>query len=134
MHDGHKRLTMLAAKAAGLRRYFTGCACPAGHVAERFVSTRACVECAGRKSAQWKAANPDKHAAQHRKWAKANPEIARRLKLDEQKRNRAGANERNRRYRAANLESVRERSRAYAQANPGKCTAKAARRRAAEGH
>ena len=34
------------ARILGLRRYFTGVSCGRGHTAERFVSTRACVECA----------------------------------------------------------------------------------------
>lgn len=33
------------AKAAGLKRYFTGKACPHGHVAERSVSGKTCIEC-----------------------------------------------------------------------------------------
>lgn len=33
------------AKAAGLKRYFTGISCPNGHRVERFVSTGGCVEC-----------------------------------------------------------------------------------------
>jgi 5-methylcytosine-specific restriction endonuclease McrA len=38
------------AKAAGLKRYFTGEACHAGHVAERCVSDCKCVECSRLKS------------------------------------------------------------------------------------
>jgi 5-methylcytosine-specific restriction endonuclease McrA len=33
------------ALARGLKRYFTGCVCPNGHLAERYVSCFACVEC-----------------------------------------------------------------------------------------
>jgi hypothetical protein len=36
-----------AAHAAGLRRFFTGNACKRGHVAERYVSTNACIACLG---------------------------------------------------------------------------------------
>jgi hypothetical protein len=38
-------ITYADAKARGLKRYFTGKTCRAGHVAERYVSTRTCVEC-----------------------------------------------------------------------------------------
>ena len=34
-----------AAQAAGLPRYFTGRACPNGHVADRYTRSSACVEC-----------------------------------------------------------------------------------------
>ena len=41
-----KITTHAEAKAGGLKRYFTGRTCRAGHIAERYVSTRNCVECA----------------------------------------------------------------------------------------
>ena len=115
----------------GVRRYFTGLACPRGHVAERFVSTRACTQCMCEKAADWKRDNPERHAAQHRAWVQVNPEKAKALKLAEQKRNRESANERNRRYAANNREALRAKNIAWANANPGKCTARAAKRRAA---
>lgn len=34
------------ARKRGLKRYFTGRACPMGHVAEHYVSNGGCVECA----------------------------------------------------------------------------------------
>jgi hypothetical protein len=39
-------VTYAQAKAGGLKRYYTGKTCRAGHLAERYVSTRNCVECA----------------------------------------------------------------------------------------
>jgi hypothetical protein len=39
------------AKAAGLTRYFTGVECGRGHAAERYTSTRACVECSATRRA-----------------------------------------------------------------------------------
>jgi hypothetical protein len=39
-------ITHADAKAKGLKRYFTGKTCRAGHIAERYASTRNCVECA----------------------------------------------------------------------------------------
>lgn len=38
-------MTRTEARARGLKRYFTGRPCPAGHVAERYVSNYRCVEC-----------------------------------------------------------------------------------------
>lgn len=37
--------TRAAARAAGLKKYFTGVPCKHGHVAERWVSKRTCVKC-----------------------------------------------------------------------------------------
>jgi len=39
-------ITRTQAKAQGLKRYYTGKTCRAGHVAERYVATASCVECA----------------------------------------------------------------------------------------
>lgn len=38
-------VSKLEAKAAGLKRFMTGRACRNGHVAERYVTSGACVEC-----------------------------------------------------------------------------------------
>jgi len=40
-----KKITWLEAKAAGLKRYFTGLPCPKGHISERRVAGRGCLEC-----------------------------------------------------------------------------------------
>ena len=106
--------------------------CPHGHDAERFVSTRACCQCITLKSADWKQNNPEKHAAQHRAWAKANPERVKSLKSSEQKRNRASANARNQRYAETHRDQLRVKKAAWSAANPGKVTAKAAKYRAAQ--
>lgn len=47
------------ARAAGLSTYTTGKPCRAGHVAARYVSTRACVVCADIKAKRWQAENVD---------------------------------------------------------------------------
>ena len=51
------------ARAAGLKRYFTGKPCCRGHVCERWVSDKTCMECRRRmanstRKAKWEAANP----------------------------------------------------------------------------
>lgn len=83
------------ALAAGLKRYFTGKPCKSGHISERFVSTRGCVQCckgfnAGNfarryardpafvetrnaKSRAWAASNPEKNRARQAKWRAENP-------------------------------------------------------------
>ena len=121
------KLTMLEAKAAGLTRYFTGVACPHGHIAERFVSTRGCTACAREKKHAWNAANPEKVNAQKRAYCKANSEKVKAWKSAEQKRNRAAANVRNRRYAATHREFLKAKNAAYQQARPEMSAARTAR-------
>jgi hypothetical protein len=54
------------------KKYFTGKPCKRGHVAERLVSTRGCVECQREAMRAWVAANPDKHRANGRAWKRRN--------------------------------------------------------------
>lgn len=77
------------AKQEGLKRYSTGKPCLRGHVCERFVSTKVCVECSANaskllrkenrslaevSSKKWKAANPQAVAAAKRAWYLGNTE------------------------------------------------------------
>lgn len=75
------------ARAAGLKHYFTGCACPRGHVSLRFVSTGGCVECLREKKAE----NAERHAPAKRAYSH--------------------------RYRAENRDQVRAAGRAHYHAN-----------------
>ena len=50
------------AKSAGLYRYFTGESCPRGHVAERYVSSGACVMCVKRRPWRIRRKGPKIHA------------------------------------------------------------------------
>jgi HNH endonuclease len=69
-----------AAKAAGLKRFCTGRPCKYGHISERFVASGMCVQCQRDKYAAnpqidkarikaWRDANPEKAAAQAKKWS-----------------------------------------------------------------
>ncbi len=89
-HADPQIITRKIAREQGLIRYFTGKPCKHGHVAERMVSNKQCVEC-GREL--------------HRKRYVANPEKAR---------------ERNRKYRVANSEKHREQARKDRAKNPEK--------------
>lgn len=126
-----KQTPRKAAISEGRSRYFTGIACPRGHVSERMVSTRACCTCIEEKMSAWRSANPDKVNAQKREYCKANAEKVKAWKSAEQKRNKDAANARKRKYAAANPGKARAATKAWRDANPGKCTAKQARRRAA---
>jgi len=62
-----------SAIAAGLKRYFTGKPCPHGHIAERRVSSFACLRC----ETKWQKENVERRRAIRRKWERDNPETAR---------------------------------------------------------
>src|SRR5690606_28784629 len=47
------------ARARGLKRYFTGKPCKRGHVSERLVSSKACVQCALEWQKNWRLDNPE---------------------------------------------------------------------------
>lgn len=61
------------AQASGLKRYFTGKPCKHGHVAERLVSDRKCIDCANIDSSKWAKENPDRVAVKRANWIKNNP-------------------------------------------------------------
>lgn len=56
----------------GLKRYFTGKPCPKGHVVERMVSGRGCVDCLYASKLAWSNANPEGQALRSREWFLAN--------------------------------------------------------------
>jgi hypothetical protein len=95
-------ITRAAAKAAGLKTYYTGKACPKGHVVERQVGNSNCVCCANERHRQYRAKNAE------------------------------ALREYNQQYRAENKDAANERKRQYAANNPHKITAKNAKRRAAK--
>ena len=116
----------------GNATYFTGKPCPNGHVADRFVSTRACKDCLLEKKAAWNKANPEKVNAQKRAWIGANLEYSKKLKSESQKKHRASANERNRRYAEMHRDQIKVATARWQKEHPELVTAKAARYRAAK--
>lgn len=122
------------ARLLGLRRYFSGKACPKGHVSERFVSTMTCITCL---SARKKKRDPEKRAAARRRARARKQALPGYVKkkggppvrftpeeLVERARTRARA------YYLANREICRIRKKAWYAANPGKLRAmRAAHRR-----
>ena len=62
------------AKAAGLKRYFTGKACKHGHTVFRWASDGQCSACLTKKRDAHHAANPEYYRSASREWAKKNPE------------------------------------------------------------
>ena len=58
-----KLISRKEAKAAGLKRYFTGKPCKRGHVAERFVCIKHCIECNRASTAAYDAEHREERAA-----------------------------------------------------------------------
>jgi hypothetical protein len=116
-----------AARALGLRHYFTGEPCLHGHIAERHVSSGDCLECNLARVTKWNAANSEKVRARGREYfhkrRAADPEWYEEIQ------------ERYRKHRAANLEEwrkkERERSAKSRAKNKDKVRSKQAARRAA---
>ncbi len=82
-------MTRAAAKARGLKRYFTGKPCKRGHITERYVVDYSCVDC----HREWDKSHPE----EKRRWAQANKEKVQETGLAA-----------NRRYREKHQEESRE--------------------------
>ena len=67
-------VTRQEALAAGAARYFTGLRCRNGHVAERYVASKTCCECANAAANKAKAKDRKKYVAYSVAWNKQNPE------------------------------------------------------------
>jgi hypothetical protein len=124
-------ITREAAKALGLKRFFTGEPCKHRHVAERFVSSGQCYGCKHNSSRRYREENPEKMREKGRRQYAANREKRREQSRRYREANPEKERERDRRYRAANLEKEQKRSRHYREANPEKEREKGRRYRAA---
>jgi 5-methylcytosine-specific restriction endonuclease McrA len=105
------------AKASGLPRYYTAKPCPAGHMAERFVSTCGCVECVKAAKSAWAKANPEKVKAYMGAWTEANPEKRKANGAAYYERNPAKYMAKSAAWREANPDKVSLASVAYYEAN-----------------
>lgn len=118
-------VTLDEARTRGLIRYFTGKPCPHGHVAERNVKTRCCIECLNIKQRAYQRRRRlepeyrEAKKAQHRTWEKANPEKTKAA---------------NRRYYLAHSGRQAEYSKAWRAANAARARETARRWRAANRH
>jgi hypothetical protein len=131
------------AKELGIKRYFTGKPCKHGHIGERLVSTKACLECDQLRLEKWKSENVDKLREYHEQfyqsnkrqilesqkaYRKQNPDVAKRY----HQRASETRNARSRQWREQNKERVVKRYAEYAQNNKPTLTAREAKRRAAK--
>src|SRR3990167_4705977 len=118
------------ARARGLKFYFTGKPCKHGHVAERRLIKRFCVECERSSVVLWREANREKHRAAVKSYQKLNPERVKDWKRRDYEKNRE-------RYAKSGLDwSARNRERSrlikarWQKRNPIAMRVKSARRRA----
>ncbi len=118
--------------SAGLKRYFTGQPCARGHVSERLVSNLGCLVCGAAKRKRQRQANPEKEAATKRAWCAKNREKVRAIKNAWNAKPEAKADQklRSRKYHEANRDKTNAAHYGWAERNPGKVTALAAKRRA----
>lgn len=127
--------TKAEARAQGVKHYFTGRACPRGHISLRYVSTGGCRGClieqraehralnpeASRKAGRaWSAANRERHLATSRAWKEANRDRNTEISLAWKNENPEYFREYSRAWRAANPEKFHENLRAWRESNPDK--------------
>ena len=91
-----------AVKAAGLARYFTGTACPRGHLADRFVSNGSCITCTEESKKLRRAEYPELESLHAKARRLKDPEAARARDRADRIRNPEGTRERLRRWRVKN--------------------------------
>jgi hypothetical protein len=109
--------TRKAALAVGEMQYFTGKSCVKGHIANRRTKTGECMECRAVFLVEWRAKNPAK-VKQHN---------------DTQYDNHAESLcARSRKFRAENLEVLRQKNREYQKKNPHVYAKNGAKRKAAK--
>ena len=125
-------ITREEARQQKLTRYFNGLSCKHGHIAERLVSTNACVVCSRKASAQWKIDNREAKLASSKRYYQKNKEkITQSLKqyrIDQKEHfwdNR-------KRWISENIESVRKWKADWKKRNPAKVTLDTVNRNAAK--
>lgn len=68
-----ERISFAKAKALGKKRYFSGTVCNNGHIASRYVSTNACVECNKTNLMTWRKKYPTRSGEYRDRWRRENP-------------------------------------------------------------
>lgn len=119
-----------AASAAGLKRFFTGAPCRAGHVAERLVSNGMCVVChnaqTGAAHKRRRAKNPPRRRCTPQEYYQRYKETRRRYA----EANKERLAEYRKEWSAANPDLIKAKSAKWRRANPDKVRAFGAKRRA----
>ena len=108
--------TQEEARAMGLKRFFTGVPCKRGHLVERFVSDRGCVECKAMQAAKWR----EEHPEEIRKMQNKCNEKRRESQREYRQRTRDQRREAERKWQASNREKCREYTKKWRERNPEK--------------
>lgn len=99
-------MTRQEAIVAGVPRYFTGKPCAHGHVAQRYVASKTCVECGNAAARTTKNKNPNKYLALIKNWQKANPDRVAEYQRRKNAKNPARRNMWTMNYRTAKVERM----------------------------
>lgn len=119
-----KEILKADAIRAGLTRYFTGKPCLRGHVAQRMVSNKRCVQCAAELGNAWKRAHSEQMAAQRRSWIARNPERHSAIKSAWNAANPEGQKARSRKWFLANREKAHAATKTWRESNLDKARAR----------
>lgn len=136
-------ITRAEAIERGLKHYFTGKPCKHGHVAERVVACRHCVECDSERKSKWRQENKDYYAKRYHenadkiravkaKWALENKDKVLAIKAKYRQRNRSKLRADNAKYERKNPDKRRAYSKKWQKENPEKSRAIGVKRRAAK--
>lgn len=118
------------AKAAGLKRYYTGKPCPHGHIAERLVCNWHCVVCDYARRDKWNADNAERCSKNYRAWYEANKERRKETDRVWRARNYDRALQTDRAWRARNKDLLSKRNREWQINNRDRVNSKEHKRRA----
>lgn len=102
-----KIISAKQAKNAGEKRYFTGKPCKDGHVAERIVSNRQCVDCSNKISRAWAQKNKERYNEIQRHYYLANTEAVLGRSKEWRSKNQEKYAQISKEYRDANREKLR---------------------------
>lgn len=66
------KISIEEAKRQGLKRFFTGGLCRNGHISERLVSNKKCIQCDRANTKNWREAKPASFSRSQKRWKDAN--------------------------------------------------------------
>jgi hypothetical protein len=115
MSDAMPVITRGQAIAAGLPRFFTGLACEAGHICERYVAGGRCVQCKAIKQQQYRAANAGRVLEQRRAYDAGRREVNNRRAAEWRARNPEKVKASVQRWKEKNRPRISEYQRAHAE-------------------
>lgn len=113
-------ITRAEAKAQGLRHYYTGEPCDAGHTAKRYVSVGKCIDCVRARKNKWKAENRERYLADQKKRYQKNKQKYKDKAAEWRVANREKRREICRKYYWEHWDKEQRRRRNYNERNPDK--------------